>query len=95
MENVVCLFLFFSVGGEVHSPFKRRFLRTKKRCAPSTVACAGPGIQFFGGNVFFFFFFLLNDGAVLWYSPGSPTMRKIWDTTGYKRVSHAFGGMRV
>ena len=25
---------------------------------------------------------------MLWYPPGSPTRRKIWDTAGYKRVSH-------
>ena len=34
-------------------------------------------------------------GLVLWYSPGSLTRRKIWDTAGYKRVSHAFDGMCI
>ena len=32
---------------------------------------------------------------VLWYSPGSLTRRKIWDTAGYQRVSHAFEGMCI
>ena len=32
---------------------------------------------------------------VLWHSPGSLTRRKIWDTAGHKRVSHAFEGMYV
>ena len=35
----------------------------------------------------------LRGGLVLWYSPGSLTRRKIWDTAGYTRVSHAFEGL--
>ena len=30
--------------------------------------------------------------SLVWYSPGSLTRRKIRDTAGYKRVSHAFEG---
>ena len=34
-------------------------------------------------------------GPVLWYSTGSLKRRKIRDTAGYKRVSHAFEGVCV
>ena len=33
--------------------------------------------------------------SVLWHSPGSLARRKIWNTAGYKRVSHVFEGMCV
>ena len=32
---------------------------------------------------------------MLWYSSGSLTRRNIWDTAGYKSVSHVFEGMCV
>ena len=34
-------------------------------------------------------------GLVLWYSTGSLARLNMWDTAGYKRVSHAFEGMCV
>ena len=36
-----------------------------------------------------------NNLLLLWYCPGSLARRKVWDTAGYKRVSHAFEGMCV
>ena len=39
---------------------------------------------------------MAGDGTLmLRYFPGSLTRRNMWDTAGYKRVSHAFEGMCV
>ena len=46
-------------------------------------------------NLPYFCIYGSSGWASVMVSPGSLTKRRIWDTAGYKRVSHAFGGMCV